>query len=393
MNADNLQPKQHEEEIRQLKEVNKTLETQLREERALDKKAIKAQLALNEQMTHLRARNGFLESQATKLYGQIGEQQEIALAIRESVPALEPLPPVSFSGGGRAEATMAAAAQFSDWHISERIEANQTEGLGVFNWAIAQQRADYITQKIIGGVEAHRLAFKVPTLHILAEGDFVSGDIHEELRRTNEFDQPVASILAGELLARQVATLAPHFDEIHVHEIGSDNHGRLQAKPQFKNKSMNSWNFVVYSMANALLKDHKNVVTHLYPGIKELVDINGIKFLAEHGDTIKAWMGIPYYGIERHRGKEATRRMQAMLDSKRQEEWQRFQEEYGFDYFACGHWHVAGIISGNILVNGSLSGTSEFDHGCGRYAKPTQTSFYIHPKYKLFDWTPWTPKI
>jgi hypothetical protein len=44
-------------------------------------------------------------------------------------------------------------------------------------------------------------------------------------------------------------------------------------------------------------------------------------------------------------------------------------------------------------MNGSLSGTTEFDHSCGRHAAPAQTSFLVHPKYGIFDFVPWTFKV
>lgn len=84
--------------------------------------------------------------------------------------------------------------------------------------------------------------------------------------------------------------------------------------------------------------------------------------------------GIPYYGMERDRAREAMKRQHT---------------EKGFDYISIGHWHVPAIIGGNILVNGSLPGTTEFDHLVGRHASPAQVSFMVHPKFGLFNWVAW----
>ena len=135
--------------------------------------------------------------------------------------------------------------------------------------------------------------------------------------------------------------------------------------------------FAVYAVTNAFLRQHKNIEIVQPLAAKQLVDIGGWKFLSEHGDTTKAWMGIPFYGIERARAREAVRRMRTDL---------------GFDYISIGHWHVPGIVSGNILINGSLSGTSEYDHIAGRHALPAQVSFLVHKKYGLFNWVAWTMK-
>lgn len=60
-----------------------------------------------------------------------------------------------------------------------------------------------------------------------------------------------------------------------------------------------------------------------------------------------------------------------------------------FDYIAIGHFHVPGITE-SIVVNGSLSGTTELDHGLGRQSPPSQVMFMINPSKKvLFGYTPW----
>jgi hypothetical protein len=300
------------------------------------------------------------------------------LELKDALSISEPLPPVKFHyPGNKAESEVVATLKLSDWHIGMVSRPEETEGFGQFNWELAQERVMYLAEKFLGWIETHRRSFRIHKLVILGEADWVSGDIHEELRHTNEFPLPVQSVRAGQLLAQLLAILAPHFPELLFSEVGADNHSRLQPKPQFKQKAFNSMSFIVYAIANEILSKHKNIEIKFSEGIKQIVDINGKKFLTEHGDDIKAWMGIPFYGMERYRGKEAFKRMRTDL---------------GFDYMSVAHWHVPGIISNNILVNGSLTGTDEFDHACGRHADPAQVSFLVHPRYGVFDWTAWRSK-
>jgi hypothetical protein len=340
---------------------------------------------------YLRRDNSRLRNEVRKAHEEQGYWQEMTDAIVDAITGLDPLPPVEFESPMGAGSDMAACIKLSDWHIGEIIKPEETEGFGIYNWDIAQERMKYIAQKFLGWVDTHRTTFNIPNLYVFGEGDWVSGDIHEELRRTNEFPLPVQATQAGKLLAQTVSTFAPHFDKITLVEIGADNHGRLLQKPQSKQKSSNSMSHVVYEIANAYLQNHENIDIVTTEGMKHVVDMVGVKFLIEHGDTVKAWMGIPFYGLERERGREAIKRMQAMLDAWRQE--MEDMAKLGFDYISCGHWHVPGIVSGNILINGSLSGTSEFDHGCGRHARPSQVSFLVHPEHKLFDWVAWTPPM
>ncbi len=340
------------------------------------------------QMLFLRKENQRLARQIEKLKDAEGFREEVLVTIREAVEALEPLPLIPYKRPPKSSAEIAAVIKKSDWHIGARISAAETEGFGEFNWDIAQLRVRYITDKFIASIQANRQIHDIRKLYIFGEGDWVSGDIHEELVRTNEFPLPVQAVNAGNLLAEAVGVLAPHFEEVHLIEVSPDNHGRLERKPQFKQKAQNNMSFVTYSMANALLREHRNVFPYLAPGIKHVQKVNGVNFLIEHGDTVRAWMGIPAYGMERERGREAAKRMQAMMDTVRG--FENYQKDIGFDYMSCGHWHVPGVVSGNILINGSLTGTDEFDHGCGRHAPPAQVSFLVHSKHKIFNWTPWT---
>jgi hypothetical protein len=329
----------------------------------------------SEQMTYLRHENSRLRNENNALRNNKGFLKEMIKELGDALQASEPLPPIDFKyPGKKAESEIVAVLKLSDWHIGANIRPEETEGFGQFNWEIAQERVQYLAVKFLEWIETHRRSFRIHKLVILGEADWVSGDIHEELRTTNEFPLPIQSIRAGQLLAQLVSTLAPHFPEILFSQVGADNHGRLQPKPQFKQKSLNSMSFIVYAVANEILRKHKHIEIKFSEGIKQVVDINGKKFLTEHGDIIKAWAGIPFYGMERYRGKEAVKRLQTDL---------------GFDYLSIGHFHVPGIISGNILTNGSLTGTDEFDHGCGRYSPPTQVSFLVHPRYGIFNFTSW----
>lgn len=324
---------------------------------------------------HLRAQIHQAQSALTAAQEQLGSREEFLGDLKTAVAALEPYPrPRILSFGAKGHSDITAVVKLSDWHVGEKIRLEETEGFGTFNWEIAQKRVNGLVDKIIEWVITQRSGYRIPSLAVLVEGDLVSGDIHEELRVTNEFPLPVQTANAGHLLAHAIARFAPYFDQVNLYETGGDNHGRLVKKPQAKQKAANNMMFTVYAIANAFLRAHKNISIVQPEGIKQLIDIGGWKFLSEHGDNTKAWMGIPFYGINRARGREAIRRMRTSL---------------GFDYMSCGHWHVPNILEDAVFINGSLSGTSEYDHIAGRHARPSQTSFLVHPKYGYFNYVAW----
>lgn len=341
----------------------------------------------------------FLKSEVNRLSRVIsdhklfsGYQAVLKDTITEAIEVLEPLPPAKYVEGTSADSEIAAVFKASDWHIGAVTNAWETEGFGQFDWALAQERVDYMAQKFIGWIETHRKSFKIPKLYILSEGDMVSGGIHYELDVTNEFPVPVQAVKAGALLAQFVGTLAPHFKEVHFSQINIDNHSRLTRKLQFAQGAENSWQYVVHEVANAKLAKHGNINTLTAGGIRQIVNVNGQKFLTEHGHEIKAFLGFPYYGMGRLKGKEAGKRMQAMMDRERADNFAAYKKDLGFDYMSLGHWHVPAIVENNILINGCLPGTTEYDHAYGRSSKPAQVSMLVHPKYGIFNWTAWTAK-
>ena len=337
----------------------------------IDGKKLKSQKDVEQ---YLRQRIGSLENQVRRLQSNIGFTKEFAREIGSAVVASRPFPAYRYSSPKKNGALVVPLLKFSDWHIGEVIKRDETEGFGVFNWEIAQARVFGIVDAFLKYVEVQRNAYNIRECVVSCEGDFGSGDIHDELRVTNEFPLPVQAANAGLLLGEAVRRIAPHFQSVRLIEIGGDNHGRLWKKKQAKQKTTNSMNYVVYEVANAHLEKLKGVQVERAPGIKHLALVNGWRFLIAHGDTVYGWMGIPYYGIERDMGREAHKRMDR--PAKR------------FNYISVGHWHVPAVLQNKVLINGSLSGTSEFDHSKGRHAGPAQVAALVHKEHGLFNWTP-----
>jgi hypothetical protein len=336
------------------------------------------EIEVTEVAHHLRHKIRELESQVKDYQKTKGHAIEMARTVAEAVKAVSPYPKHSYAPQGKSDAVMGCVMNLSDVHVGEMIRPAETQGFGAFNYEIAERRVFGYVDDVLAWVTMHRRNFDIPNLHIFGIGDYISGDIHKELQVTNEFPLPVQTAKAGILLGEAVRRLAPHFHKVYFEGVGADNHGRLNPKPQCKQKTSNSMSFLVHALIEAYCGNHKNVQFTFAEGMKHLVTVAEHNFLVEHGDTVKAVMGIPYYGLERMAAREARRRMNT---------------EQTYHYQVIGHWHVPAFVSGNIIMNGSVSGTTEFDHSCGRHAAPAQTSFLVNPKHGMFDFTPWTFEV
>lgn len=336
------------------------------------KKSLAAVLEERErEVIHLENHITQLRRENDKLRITLADNEQFAKKCAAATVATKP---VKFrkATSSKSKSKVAAVLKFSDWHIGEVISSEEVEGFNEFNYAIACQRVDRIVNRFVRWVNLNRSQYDVDEIVVFCEGDYVSGDIHHELIATNEFPLPEQAAKAGRLMGEALLTISEHTDNMVVYMVGADNHGRLVRKPQAKQKSSNNMSYVVHEIACGVIARQSHIHTEIAKGSKLLADVKNYKFLIEHGDNIRGQMGIPYYGFARNKGKEAVRRMNT---------------EKGFHFQSIGHFHVPAIIEGATFVNGSLSGTSEFDHGQGRHAEPSQVAFLVG-SHGIFNWVP-----
>ena len=321
----------------------------------------------------LRAVNKELSHTSDKLRVQLGNQKEFYDQVAGSIKALDPYPQFEYSHVQKTGSPIVPVLELSDLHTGEMIEENEVEGFNIYNWAIEQAGMFGIVDDFLKWVEVQRGFYTIEECAVFLKGDYVSGDIHPELLATNEFPLPVQTAKAGTLVGEVLRIIAGRFKRVTVWGCGADNHGRLQKKPQAKQKAANNMSYLVHHIAASAVSRCTNVRLEMAEGIKQLAEVNGKKFLNMHGDTLKGWAGLPWYAFTREAGREAIKRM--------------FTDK-GFHYLGIAHFHTPCFHEGRIIVNASLSGTSEFDHACGRHALPCQIAYMVHPKFGVFNFTP-----
>lgn len=323
---------------------------------------------------YLRKEIRLLGGQIKRLRQENGDRKEFQQQIIANLVAADPYPLFKYKPAQvKKDVEIVPVFLWSDWHIGQKISRVETEGFNAFNFKIAERRFFQLVEDFLHWVDLNRTVYLIKQAAIFGIGDYISGDIHDELRRTNEWPLPVQSAKAGLMMAEGLRIIAAHFDEVVLYGIGADNHARLNPKPQYKQKAANSMSFVVHTIVDAETRKVENLKKVFAESMKYVANVNGFRFLIEHGDTTKAWNGIPQYGITRMRARESEKRMNT---------------NKGFHYQAIGHWHVPNLLENKTIINGSLSGTDELDEGQGRHAKPAQVAFFVHPRHGIFNLTP-----
>jgi len=326
-----------------------------------------------QEVQHLRSENARLRGQLSSERKTTGEARLNVIELTEAIEAAEP-PKMLYKPSKAASAPITYVMHLTDLHNGEVTRKDEVDGFGEFNPEIFNRRLESLGNKVIEHVSVQRAGYHIPRLQIIGTGDYVSGDIHEELQVTNAYPAPVQAVNCGYALGALVAMLAPHFEHVTSDWITCDNHGRMTKKNQAAEGGENNWGYVVAHIIKQHCARISNFECNIHAKASALLDLGAFRPLIFHGHQIKGWAGIPYYGFERRVAMEAVKRMNA--------------EGARFTHLMFGHFHIAGDTP-SWLSGGSLSGTNAFDHSCGRHSPAHQTSFMVHQKHGHFGFTRW----
>ena len=282
-----------------------------------------------------------------------------------ALPAVEP--PAPFIPM-KAHAVESAVLVGSCWHIGEVINKQHMGGLNEYNFDIFCRRLQFLIERTITFTTANMSKHKFEELHVFLTGDMVSGIIHEELTETNDLNIVEQAHLGSLVTAQAFMELAQAFPKVIVTCVVG-NHGRTEKSKRFKGKQQINWDYVFYNNLALLLANQKNISFNIPLSFWAGVEVQHHKFLIQHGDLVKSWGGIPFYGITREVGK-----WMAIKAS---------QKDF-FNYWVGSHFHTRADLqtpTGSNILNASLKGGDEYAAGLGLYGDPIQVLFGVHAKY------------
>ena len=315
-----------------------------------------------------------LRNRVESLKQETGQAEVILSAILDAAQRIEPIgvtyvPPRKTT---KVSHPCEAVLVLTDWHVGKTVSAAEVLGENDFSLARLRERllgSDGLIPRKMQTVDLERSNIRIDTLRVFCLGDMVNGNLREEDGATNEFSEAEQPIHSGALLAECLAILATGFSEVLVDYVVPDNHSRLTKKISHK-QPWNSWNYIVAKYAEAKTSRVPNIRWVIHPGEVAEVEVCGMRYLLRHGhDMTKGtggFGGLPFYGFERAAGLEARKRM-------------RIPEKVVFDRLVFGHFHTFGQ-GPDWRVCPSPSGTDNFDHSQGRYARPAQLGWLVHPK-------------
>lgn len=250
---------------------------------------------------------------------------------------------------------------WSDWHVEELVDARKTRGRNAYNLDIAAERAKKCAESTVKMIRHARASNHVRSVVLVLNGDFITGDIHQELCETNLLGPAEACAFARDLLAQGLAAIEQekYLEKIHVICIVG-NHGRTTHKMQFKNGTEKSFETIIYAELKRQFSGPRFMFTIARGGVESYPLSDSFSLRCFHGHQVKYQGGIGGLTIP------LTKWIHRQDQSEKA------------DFNVIGHWHQYGLPTPRCLSNGSLKGWDEYasEHGFA-HEPPQQAGMFF----------------
>lgn len=258
--------------------------------------------------------------------------------------------------GSKHEAVAFAIA--SDWHVGENVTAESVDGTNEYTMKIAKARSEAFFKNTLKLVTKEQQDAKIDTLVLALLGDFISGNIHEELLESCEVPPIEEAMFAQNLLASGIEYLLANSKLNLIIPTSCGNHSRITHQVHVSKEQGNSLEWMIYNNLAKHFEKNKRVTFLLSKSYFTFLDVFGFTIRFHHGHAIKYGGGI---------GGLTTPVIKALarydLDKKAY-----------LDIF--GHFHQR-FDGGKFIINGCLIGNTPYGKRLGFTGQPEQSFFLI----------------
>lgn len=325
-------------------------------------------------LRQIKEKHRVLKKKYRKALTQLATNNQINdLIIKEFGEILPSVTPPSRAIGKLEKPERIACLELSDIHHGDLVLKRTTLGTGNFTRKLSRGRIAFLVDEVIR-LTSQDLNYTFPILEIHLLGDMFSGEIHEELVQMSEEAITLLLLDLAVTLMKAFLEFAQHFPVVRIKAV-SGNHGRRSRKKRSKLDAYDNWDWVLYQMLSGLLYNQSNIEFTIPAsfGLFTTVGGNFTTFLM-HGDTIRSYRGISYYGVEIEANK-----ILSLLNFQKQNGIYVMDIDGDGDfpetlnYIEMGHFHTSSILnktSLEVIMNGSVIGNSEYNIVALRKAQP-----------------------
>ncbi|CAH1658125.1 conserved hypothetical protein [Hyphomicrobiales bacterium] len=271
-----------------------------------------------------------------------------------------PVEPVGWLAPSREKTGRAAGLiHISDLHLGEVVDPDEILGLNAYDIGIAKRRLQRLFDAAIEILPRWSSDCQMAGVVVALNGDLISGDIHDELRRTNALTSQEQVWMASDLLAAGLVRLADEFGSVFV-AVTPGNHGRTTHKPEAKQVTKLSYDMMIGECLRRHFEGDGRVTVHLATGRDAVYPIFAWTVFQSHGDAIGTKGGMGFAGP-----------MLPIVRGTKLVELQGARASRQYDVILTGHYHTSGN-PGRTLANGSVVGYAEYPNGLRCALEPPQ---------------------
>jgi hypothetical protein len=281
----------------------------------------------------------------------------------EAIAGLDmpPVPPAPKDTRRKGEET--AVLMLSDWQLGKATPTYSSD--------VCAERVELLQDKVTRLVEIQRADHPVKRIAVMLLGDMIEGElifpgqahqIDSSLFRQVAVDGP-------KILGALVRWAAANFEHVDVYAVPG-NHGHIGGRSWKEMNPESNGDRLLYQICSQLTESLVNVNWNVALDWFQVANLGEkCRFLLLHGDQVRGWAGIPWYGW--------ARKVLAWGSLS------RLWPEMDFDHIAAGHFHtpVSMYINGRRLwVNASTESHNPYAlEQLAAAGEPAQWLLFVKP--------------
>jgi len=238
-----------------------------------------------------------------------------------------------------------ASTMLSDCHLDEVVEPCEINYVNGYNRKIAKRRLKLFFENSIRLSRDHMSGLTIEGMVLSLGGDMVSGNIHDELKQSNEDGIMGTVFYWVQQLAAGIELFANEYDKVHIPCV-TGNHGRNSMKPVMKGRVRDNFDWLIYKFLEMHFKNDPSVTFAISGGTDERFKIYDTRYQLTHGDQFRGGSGISGINTPIMLGDHRKRQVEVATGTP-------------YDILLMGHFHQRKDF-GKVMINGSLKGYDEF---------------------------------
>ena len=302
----------------------------------------------------------------TKAVARISELEVMASRMTAVAPSEIQVPKWAKKNPRRKNYHATALLMLSDLHLDEVVDLDEMSGMNQYNRDIAKKRLEHVVNGVVRVRDRYMGGMRFDGIVVALNGDILTGDIHDELARTNEAPTMASLPVWVPRIASAIQYLADEFGKVLV--VCTDgNHDRFYKKIPMKKRAESSIAWVFYNWLADKLESDSRIEFSITTAPGQVFEIYDTKFHQIHGDGFRSSGGVG--GI-----------YPSMLKYLLRQDALWANHGHHIDYHLLGHWHQY-LTGPNFIVNGSLKGYDEYAKNSGfSYEQPRQAFAVVTPE-------------